>query len=60
MDAIDRKILRILQNNAGIAMADLARQVGLSYTPCWRRIKQLEENGAIRERVVILIPRSWA
>jgi len=56
MDAIDRKILRILQNNASIAMADLARQVGLSHTPCWRRIKQLEENGAIRERVVILDP----
>lgn len=56
MDAVDRKILRILQNNAGIAMADLARQVGLSHTPCWRRVKQLEENGVIRERVVILDP----
>lgn len=56
MDAVDRKILRILQNDANIAVADLARQVGLSHTPCWRRVKQLEENGTIRERVVILDP----
>ena len=56
MDEIDRKILRILQTDAGIAMTDLARRVGLSHTPCWRRVKQLEDSGAIRERVVILDP----
>ena len=56
MDAVDRKILQILQSDASIAMADLAQRVGLSHTPCWRRVKQLEENGTIRERVVILDP----
>jgi len=56
MDAIDRKILRILQEDADIAMADLAKRVGLSHTPCWRRVKQMEKSGVIRERVVILDP----
>ena len=56
MDGIDRKILRILQEDADIAMADLAKRVGLSHTPCWRRVKQLEKSGVIRERVVILDP----
>ncbi|HUE65630.1 MAG TPA: Lrp/AsnC family transcriptional regulator [Rhizomicrobium sp.] len=56
MDGIDRNILRILQEDSTVAMAELARRVGLSHTPCWRRVKQLEECGAIRERVVILDP----
>jgi len=56
MDETDRNILRILQEDSTIAMAELARRVGLSHTPCWRRVKQLEECGAIRERVVILDP----
>jgi Lrp/AsnC family transcriptional regulator len=56
MDETDRNILRILQEDSTIAMAELARRVGLSHTPCWRRVKQLEESGAIRERVVILDP----
>lgn len=56
MDDTDRKILRILQDDASISMADLARRVGLSHTPCWRRVKQLEESGAIRGRAVLLDP----
>jgi Lrp/AsnC family transcriptional regulator len=56
MDGTDRKILRILQEDADIAMADLAKRVGLSHTPCWRRVKQMEKSGVIRERVVILDP----
>src|ERR1700747_3229797 len=56
MDGIDRNILRILQEDSTVAMAELAPRVGLSHTPCWRRVKQLEECGAIRERVVILDP----
>ena len=56
MDTTDRNILRILQEDSTIAMAELAQRVGLSHTPCWRRVKQLEESGAIRERVVILDP----
>ncbi|WP_184088385.1 Lrp/AsnC family transcriptional regulator [Afipia massiliensis] len=53
---MDRKILRVLQDSPEISVADLAQKVGLSHTPCWRRIKQMEESGAIRERVVILDP----
>ena len=56
MDATDHKILRILQKDADMPMAELAKQVGLSHTPCWRRVKQLEKSGVIRERVVILDP----
>ena len=57
MDAIDLKILRELQNSPGLSMVDLAARVGLSHTPCWRRVKLLEESGVIRERAVILDPQ---
>src|SRR6202012_1849689 len=56
MDEIDLKILRSLQGTPGSSMVDLAQKVGLSHTRCWRRVKQLEERGAIRERAVILDP----
>lgn len=54
MDKLDLKILDALQHRPGITTAELAEQVGLSHTPCWRRLKKLEEAGAIRERAVIL------
>jgi Lrp/AsnC family transcriptional regulator len=53
---MDWRILRTLQDAPEISVSDLAERVGLSHTPCWRRIKQLEENGAIQERVVVLNP----
>jgi Lrp/AsnC family transcriptional regulator len=53
---MDRKILRFLQDRPDISVADLAKEIGLSHTPCWRRVKQLEESGAIQERAVILNP----
>jgi Lrp/AsnC family transcriptional regulator len=56
MDDTDIKILRILQEDSGTSMVEIARQVGLSHTPCWRRVKQLEESGAIRARAVLLDP----
>lgn len=56
MDDTNLKILKILQETPGISGADLAQMVGLSHTPCWRRVKELEESGAISERVVILDP----
>lgn len=56
MDEMDRKILRVLQDSPEISVTDLAQKVGLSHTPCWRRIKQMEESGVIRERAVILDP----
>lgn len=56
MDRLDRKILRLLQEDATLAVADIAKKVGLSTTPCWRRIQKLEEEGVIRGRVALLDP----
>jgi Lrp/AsnC family transcriptional regulator len=54
MDRLDKKILNLLQEDATIAVADIAKRVGLSTTPCWRRIQKLEEEGVIRKRVALL------
>lgn len=54
LDRIDRRILEILQKDARISIADLADEVGLSQTPCGRRIKQLESNGLIAKQIVLL------
>jgi Lrp/AsnC family transcriptional regulator len=54
IDEFDRKILTILQGDAARPVADIAKQVGLSPTPCWRRIRLLEEAGVIRGRVALL------
>jgi Lrp/AsnC family transcriptional regulator len=54
MDDLDRKILTLLQANADLALADIAEQVSLSTTPCWRRIQNLEKAGVIRARVALL------
>lgn len=54
LDRIDKKILAILQSNAQISNLDLAEQVGLSATPCARRVKQLEDNGYIERTLTVL------
>jgi Lrp/AsnC family transcriptional regulator len=54
MDAIDRKIIDILQNDASVPIATIAEQVGLSSAPCWRRIKKLEDEGVISRRVALI------
>ncbi len=54
LDDKDRKILDLLQTDALTPVAELASQVGLSTTPCWRRIQKLEEEGFIRKRVALL------
>lgn len=56
MDATDKAILRELQRDATISIGDLARAVGLSQTPCWRRVKRLEDSGAIVRRVALVNP----
>ena len=56
MDRIDRAILRLLQEDTTLPVADVAKRVGLSTTPCWRRIQKLEEEGVIRGRVAVLDP----
>ncbi len=54
MDRLDKKILSCLQENAGLSVAEISERVGLSSTPCWRRIRNLEEAGVIRSRVALL------
>lgn len=56
MDAIDRKILSLLQRDSTLPMERIAEAVGLSPSPCWRRIQRLEQDGVIRGRVVLLDP----
>ncbi len=54
MDRIDRKILTLLQRNCALSVAEVAEQVGLSASPCWRRIQNLEAAGVIARRVALL------
>ncbi len=56
MDAIDRRILIALQDNAELSIAQLADRAGLSPTPCWKRVQKLEESGIITRRVALLAP----
>lgn len=54
LDSIDLKILEILQGDAGRPVSEIADLVGLSSSPCWRRIKRLEDEGVISGRVTLL------
>ena len=54
LDPVDARILDILQQDAGLSVAEVADRVGLSASPCWRRIKRLEDTGFIRKRVTLL------
>jgi Lrp/AsnC family transcriptional regulator len=54
LDQIDRRILRELQIDATIPVAELAERVGLSQTPCWKRVKRLTDEGVIQSRVALL------
>ena len=54
LDAIDRKILMVLQEDASLSVADIGDRVGLSSTPCWKRIQRLEADGVILRRVALV------
>lgn len=56
LDRLDIKILEILQKDCTIPVAEIGKKVGLSTTPCWRRIQKMEEMGVIRNRVALLDP----
>lgn len=56
LDEMDVKILKILQQDCTRPVADIGKEVGLSTTPCWRRVQKLEESGVIQRRVAILDP----
>ena len=54
LDAVDARILDLIQHDAGLSVAEIAERVGLSSSPCWRRIKRLEDVGVIQRRVTVL------
>lgn len=56
MDTTDRKILDLLQRDATLSIAEIAERVGLTQTPCWKRIQRLESQGIIEKRVALLNP----
>jgi Lrp/AsnC family transcriptional regulator len=56
MDAIDRKILAVVQQDASLSVAEIGQRVGLSSTPCWKRLQKLEAEGVITRRVALVDP----
>src|SRR6478609_6074112 len=54
LDRVDREILRLLAADASLSLADIAAKVGLTPTPCWKRIRRMEQEGIIQRRVAIL------
>ena len=57
MDNIDKKIIFILQRQADLPLSEISKRVGLSQTPCWNRIRKLEEDGVIEKKVTIINKR---
>ena len=56
MDLIDKRILRIVQRDARQSIGQIATQVGLSQTPCWKRLQRLDASGVIKRRIALLDP----
>src|ERR1700710_2429256 len=54
IDAIDRKILRVLQEDASLSVAEIGERVGLSSTPCWKRIQRMEAENIITGKVALV------
>jgi len=54
MDKIDRQILRLLQQDCSLSLQQIAEQLHLTTTPCWNRVRRLENEGVIKKRVVLL------
>ena len=57
MDYIDKKIIFILQRQADLPLSEISKRVGLSQTPCWNRIKKLEEDDVIEKKVTLINKR---
>ncbi|NOZ41765.1 MAG: Lrp/AsnC family transcriptional regulator [Alphaproteobacteria bacterium] len=57
MELLDRKILNLLQEDAMLAVAEIAEKIGSSKSVCWRRIQRLQDNGIIKNRVALLDPK---
>ena len=56
LDRFDREILRLITEDASLSLADIASRIGLTPTPCWKRIRRMEEAGVILRRVAVLDP----
>ncbi len=56
LDKYDRHILAVLQEDATVSIAELAERIGLTQSPCWRRVQRLQERGVIRKQVALLDP----
>lgn len=56
LDRVDREILRLLSDDASLSLADIAGRVGLTPTPCWKRIRRMEQDGIILRRVAVIDP----
>lgn len=58
MDHTDLKIIELMQRDADMAVVDIAKEVNLSVTPCWRRIQKLKDDGVIQGRAVMIDPKA--
>ncbi|MDC0611348.1 Lrp/AsnC family transcriptional regulator [Vibrio sp.] len=58
IDNVDKQILRLIQRDGNISLSELAEAVNLTTTPCWKRLKKLEDEGVIKKRVALLEPDS--
>lgn len=56
LDPTDREILRLISVDASLSLADIAGKVGLTPTPCWKRIRRMEQDGIIQRRVAVVDP----
>lgn len=56
LDRFDREILRLIAGDASLSLAEIADHVGLTPTPCWKRIRRMEQDGVILRRVALLDP----
>jgi Lrp/AsnC family transcriptional regulator len=57
LDRFDREILRLITADASLSLADISSRVGLTPTPCWKRIRRMEQEGIILRRIAVLDPR---
>lgn len=56
LDRLDRAILRLIAEDASLSLAEIANRVGLTPTPCWKRIRRMEQEGVIQRRVAVINP----
>ena len=54
LDRLDREILRLISVDASMSLADIATKVGLTATPCWKRIRRMEQEGIIQRRIAVI------